>query len=101
MQHMAQILSVSTETSMQNCRLQSIWTQHELHAGHILCKEPCIKQDHQDKKWKYRQKQLRNHIDIDGEHTESLAEIIVYGKTKVVQHWIPFRLGKPRLRQGT
>eukprot|EP00972_Heterocapsa_arctica_P094328 13910942-Heterocapsa_arctica.AAC.1 len=65
---------------MQNCRLQGIWTQHELHAGHILCKEPCKKQDHHDNKWKYRKKQLRNHIDIDGEHRDSLAEIIVYEK---------------------
>eukprot|EP00972_Heterocapsa_arctica_P027750 4080549-Heterocapsa_arctica.AAC.1 len=47
---------------------------------HILCKEPCIKKDHHDNKWKYRKKQPRNHSDIDGEHRDSLAEIIGYKK---------------------
>eukprot|EP00972_Heterocapsa_arctica_P058183 8584012-Heterocapsa_arctica.AAC.1 len=81
MQQMTQFLRVNTETNVQHCRHQGIWTAHEVHAGHILCKKHCIKQDHHDKKWEYSKKQFRNHIGIDGEHIDSLAEIIGYKRS--------------------
>eukprot|EP00972_Heterocapsa_arctica_P010296 1512058-Heterocapsa_arctica.AAC.1 len=76
MQHITTILKVNTESSIQHCRHQGIWTAHEIHAGHILCNETLYKAGSPRSKVEIPQNQLRTHIDINGEHRDSLAEII-------------------------
>eukprot|EP00972_Heterocapsa_arctica_P059432 8763086-Heterocapsa_arctica.AAC.1 len=93
------VLMKGFDNTMQNCRLKSIWAEHEKDVCQGVQREkPYLNKEHHDNKWKYRQTFMNRSIENDSEIRNLPAEIIVYGK--VGSHVVDsISLGKTNIEQ--